>query len=117
MQQDVSSGTVSHSAGWQTPQAHPSSPSLGTDDARTYLHLPCVIGNDEAQQYDGGEAYKAFQGQGEHGVLQGGSREGIKGYTAMGLCWHWTPHSKENTAPQHLLSLSSTALLLLQLPP
>lgn len=103
--------------GLANPPAHPSSPSLGTDDGRTYLHLPCVVGNDEAQQDHGGEAYKAFQGQGEHGVLQGESREGIKGYTAVGLCCHWIPHSRENTAPQHLLSPSPKALLLLQLPP
>lgn len=37
---------------------------------RTYLHLPRVVGDDEPQQDDGGEADKAFQGQGEHGVLQ-----------------------------------------------
>lgn len=67
------------------PTAHPSSPSLDIGDARTYLHLPCVIGDDEAQQDDSGEAYKAFQGQGEHGVLQSESRKGIKGYTAVGL--------------------------------
>lgn len=36
----------------------------------TYLHFPRVVGNDEPQQDDGGEADKAFQGQREHGALQ-----------------------------------------------
>lgn len=43
---------------------------------RTYLHLPRVVGDDEPQQDDGGEADKAFQGQGEHGVLQEERRGG-----------------------------------------
>lgn len=55
----------------------------------TYLHLPRVVGDDEPQQDDGGEADKAFQGQGEHGVLQE-ERRGGESVVGLGLR---DPHS------------------------
>lgn len=58
--------------------AHLGHPPPAAGVTGTYLHLPRVVGDDEAQQDDGGEADKAFQGQGEHGVLQGESRAGVR---------------------------------------
>lgn len=37
----------------------------------TYLHLPRVVGDDEPQQDDGGEADKAFQCKRVRGLLHG----------------------------------------------
>lgn len=123
--QAVSSGTASHWGGWQIPQpapaTHPSSPLLGASDTRTYLHLPRVVGNDETQQDDCGEADKAFQGQGEHGVLQGKNRAGIRGGTAMGpcRCWppRWAPHPQGDAAPLQTPASPPPALQPPQLPP
>jgi len=35
-----------------------------------YLNLPCVVGYDETQQDDCGQADQTLQGQGIHGALQ-----------------------------------------------
>lgn len=45
------------------------SDALGAGGGGTYLDLPRVVGNDQAQEDDGGQTDKAFQGQRKHGVL------------------------------------------------
>lgn len=44
-------------------------------DQGTHLDFPGVIGDDQAQEDDGGQTNKAFQGQREHGILQEKQRE------------------------------------------